>query len=374
MQIQKTLASSKLYIGIDVHKKSWYVHFKTDICDHRGFSMPPNFDDLYKYVQVNFPKHEVEIVYEAGCCGFSLARQAMNAAWQVVVCNPADIPRSDKSNYQKTDKIDARNLCKLLQQGLLKEVHVPTEQKEQLCLLLRQRNNITKMLRTLKCQIKANLLYQGIEIPTHLDTPTWSVAFKTWLQQLTFEHSTGLFNMQSKLRVLNTLHQEYLDIATHLRAYCKQHYKEQYVLLKSVPGIGGYLASAILAELGDITRFKNEKQFSSYIGLVPGIYESAGKDSFKGITPRCRSLIRSYLVEAAWVALRLDPELQAYYRKHVGKNPKTVIIKIAHKVAKRILAVVKTQQPYKKNYTMPIDDDLIKQLPPLEQHNMDEAM
>jgi transposase len=37
----------------------------------------------------------------------------------------------------------------------------------------------------------------------------------------------------------------------------------------SIPGIGGYLASVILAECGDLRRFNNEGQFSSYIGLVP---------------------------------------------------------------------------------------------------------
>jgi transposase len=41
--------------------------------------------------------------------------------------------------------------------------------------------------------------------------------------------------------------------------------------LKSIPGIGGYLASVILAECGDLRRFNNEGQFSSYIGLVPEV-------------------------------------------------------------------------------------------------------
>ena len=75
-----------------------------------------------------------------------------------------------------------------------------------------------------------------------------------------------------------------------------------------------------------------------------------------GITPRCRAIIRTYLVEAAWVALRKDPELQLNYRKHVGKNPKSVIIKIAHKLVRRILSVIKNEKKYQNNYnqnTMP---------------------
>jgi transposase len=64
--------------------------------------------------------------------------------------------------------------------------------------------------------------------------------------------------------------------------------KKDYNLLKSIPGIGGYLASVILAECGDLRRFNNEGQFSSYIGLVPGMYNS-GESEKLGITPRSRS-------------------------------------------------------------------------------------
>ncbi len=39
-------ATPKLYIGLDMHKKSWSAHFKTDICDHKGMSIPSNFDIL----------------------------------------------------------------------------------------------------------------------------------------------------------------------------------------------------------------------------------------------------------------------------------------------------------------------------------------
>jgi hypothetical protein len=169
--------------------------------------------------------------------------------------------------------------------------------------------------------------------------------------------------MQYKLGELELYYSHYLQIANDLRKYCRTHHKEDYYLLKSIPGIGGYLAAAILAELGDIRRFSNEREFSSYIGMVPGMYESAGKNSNNRITPRCRSLIRSYLVEAAWVTLRHDPEMQHYYRKHVGKNSKTVIIKIAHKLVKRILSVIKNKKPYVVNHTLHLDETLLKELP-----------
>jgi transposase len=61
------------------------------------------------------------------------------------------------------------------------------------------------------------------------------------------------------------------------------------------------------------------------------MYNSGESEKCLGITPRSRSQLRSYLVEAAWIAIRKDTEMQNYYRKHQGKNIKSVIIKIAHK-------------------------------------------
>ena len=42
-------AIPKLYIGMDIHKKSWSLHFRTDLFDHSGFSMPPEPGVLYKF-------------------------------------------------------------------------------------------------------------------------------------------------------------------------------------------------------------------------------------------------------------------------------------------------------------------------------------
>ena len=156
--------------------------------------------------------------------------------------------------------------------------------------------------------------------------------------------------MASKLRMLEVIHQEYLQLANELRSYCRKHHKKHYYLLKSIPGIGGYLASAILAEVGDLRRFKSETQFASYIGMIPSIRNSGGTERMQGVTPRCRGLLRSYIIESAWVAFRLDPEMQAYYRKHVGKNPKSIIVKIARKLLNRMLSVIKNETPYKINY------------------------
>lgn len=350
--LSQSTATPKLFIGMDIHKKSWQLHFRTDISDHRGFTMPPDPDKLNAYVLKNFSGHSIHLAYEIGCCGFWTARHFLNLGWKVTVVNPADIKRSDKHRYQKTDKIDSRHLCRELDKGELKPIYIPTEQQDQLRSLLRQRNNVVKMLRKQKSYIKASLLYQGIDIPSQYDNPNWSKAFMQWLNDLKWTYITGEQSMQSKLRIIELLHHEYLEIGNQLRSYCRKHFKKDYYLLKSIPGIGGYLASAVLAELGDIRRFNNEREFSNYIGLVPGIYQSDETSKAMNLSPRCRALLRSYIIEASWVALRLNPELQSYYRKHQGRNSKNIIVKIAHKLVRAMLSVVKNEKPYQVNYSM----------------------
>ena len=61
---------------------------------------------------------------------------------------------------------------------------------------------------------------------------------------------------------------------------------------------------------------------------------------------RAHRLLWSYFIEASWQAIRADPVMQQYYRKHQGKNTKKIIVKIARKLLTRTLAVIKTGVPY----------------------------
>ena len=150
--------------------------------------------------------------------------------------------------------------------------------------------------------------------------------------------------------MVHAVKSEYLQLANEIRSHCRKHYKTDYYLLKSIPGVGGYLASAVLAEVGDLRRFSNQKQFASYIGLIPSVRNSGGTENIFGVTPCCRALLRSYIIESAWVVLRLDPSMQRYYRTHPGKNQKSILIKIAHKLLNRMLSVIKNNIPYQLNF------------------------
>lgn len=345
MASQQT-ALPKLYIGIDIHKRSWKVHCTTDLFCGKSFSMPPEPEQLLNYVLKHFPGFEVSTAYEAGCCGYYAHRCFVSYGWESLVVNPADIHRKGKERHTKTDRIDAQLISRELRDGRLESIAIPEREREQLRSLFRRRNDLVKDFRRVKSYIKMQLLYFGIKVPDEFDNDHWSHKFRTWLDDMVFTYPTAKATLESRMRFFRFVDEELRDVSTQLRRYCKVHYKKDYMLLRSIPGIGGIVACGILCELGDLRRFNSVKHLAGYVGLAPGVYQSGDNYRVMGMTPRAHRLIRSYFVEAAWQAIRADPVMQAYYRKHLGKDTKKIIIKVARKLLNRTLAVIKTETPY----------------------------
>jgi transposase len=339
-------ATSKLYIGIDIHKRSWKVHCATDLFSGKSFSMKPNPEELYKYVNKHFPDYEVTTAYEAGCCGYKAHRSFESYGWTSLVVNPADIHRKGKERFTKTDKIDAQLISRELKDGRLKSIPIPDKEREELRSLFRRRNDLVKDYRRIKSLIKMQLLYYGIHIPEEHDNDHWSHKFREWIDELKFEYSTGKESLESKMRSFRFIDKELREVSNQLRAYCRKHYKKDYYLLRSIPGIGGIVACGILSELGDLRRFNSLKHLAGYVGIAPGVHQSGSNYKTMGMNPRAHRLIRSYFVEASWQAIRTDPVMQTYYRKHLGKDTKKIVIKVARKLLSRTLAVIKTEIPY----------------------------
>lgn len=339
-------AQPKLFIGIDIHKRSWKVHCATDLFAGKSFSMPPRPEVLREYVNKHFSGHQVTTAYEAGCCGYYAHRSFEEYGWTSLVVNPADIHRKGKERFTKTDKIDAQLISRELKDGRLDSIHIPDIEREQLRSLFRRRNDLVKDFRRIKSHIKMQLLYFGVAVPEEFDNDHWSHKFRGWIDGLSFDFPSARGTLDSRMRSFRFIDKELRDVSSEIRAYCRKHYKKDYYLLKSVPGIGGIVASGIICELGDLRRFNSIKHLAGYVGLAPGIHQSGDNQKNTGITMRAHRLIRSYFIEASWQAIRTDPVMQAYYRKHLGKDVKSIIIKVARKLLSRTLAVIKTETPY----------------------------
>ena len=110
--------------------------------------------------------------------------------------------------------------------------------------------------------------------------------------------------------------------------------EDELKLLITVPGVDERAAAVILAEIGDVERFKSGKSLASWAGLVPSVHESAGKNLTGGITKRGSKWLRRIMVQVAHAAKRVkNSQLREFYlRVKARKGEKTAVVALARKI------------------------------------------
>ena len=211
-----------IYVGIDVHLKSWTVSILSGHLHHKTFVQPPSPEALSSYLHSHFPNGNYLSAYEAGFSGFWAHYKLVAMGIQNIVVNPADVSTS--------------------------AIHVPCRETLEVRTLLRSRDALVRDLARMKQRIKAFLYYYGIDYPEefrHSGTH-WSRAFMNWLRNGihmdTEEGSAGLSllldSVESQRRLL-------LEATRKLRVLSRSdRYATDYGLLRSVPGIGMITALA----------------------------------------------------------------------------------------------------------------------------------
>jgi transposase len=125
--------------------------------------------------------------------------------------------------------------------------------------------------------------------------------------------------------------------------------KELEQLLRSIPGIGRITAPTVIAEIGDIHRFKGPKALIAYAGLDPKVRQS-GRTLQRNtrLTKRGSPYLRRSLYIAASIAQRNNPNMQATFdrKRAEGKRYKEATSVVARRLLGCIYAVWTTNTPY----------------------------
>ncbi|KOH44905.1 IS110 family RNA-guided transposase [Sunxiuqinia dokdonensis] len=339
-----------IYVGIDVHLKNWVVTVMLDHLTYKTFSQNPCAVDLANYLKRNFPGGTYYSAYEAGFCGFSAHRELEAHGITNIVLNPADIPTTDKERKQKEDRRDSRKIAKSLCNGETIGIYVPSESAIAVRDFVRYRRTLVKEITRNKCRVKSLLYFHGINIPLEMDSASkyWSAKFTQWLRELSFHSPYSGELLVHSIDITEQLRSKLLKVTQQLRGILKTSpYSAKLKLLTSVPGIGKITAITLLSEIEDINRFKNLDKLCSYVGLIPTMSSSGERDSTGSITSRSNNILRSMLIESAWVAIKHDPSLALAFNnlsKRMKKNE--AIVRIAKKLLSRIQYVLKNDKEY----------------------------
>jgi transposase len=340
-----------IFIGIDVHLKTWSVNIMTESGCIEKYSQAGDAKVLQAHLRSKYPQGIYHSVYESGFCGFSTHYALLSLGIDNIIVNAADVPESQKEKTNKSDPVDAKRLARELKNQSLTGIHIPKKESLFFRELVRLRSTIVKEVSRWKVRIKHLLYRNGVKFPEYFAgvKTHWTARFLRWLEEdvvlLSGSDKEPLFQYLTAYKQLRI---QQLDITRKLRDLCKKEpYASDLSFLCSIPGIGFLSAICFLSEIEDINRFQNEKHFASFLGLVPTCHDSGEKESRGVITFRANKHLRKCLIESAWTAIRCDLALSACYRQYCRRmDENKAIVRIARKLSNRILTVLKRKEKY----------------------------
>ena len=284
-----TMKVITLYLGLDVHKDSITIAIaepgpKGEI---RLFGTITNdmhaLEKALIRIRKAHPNAHLEVAYEAGPCGFGIARRLEQLKVPCLVAAPSLIPKQPGSPF-KTDKRDSRNLARLLRSGELTAVYVPEPTDEAIRDLCRARTDAVDDLRRCRLRLKSFLLrhdyrYQG--------KANWSQPHMRYLRELVLPHPAMKAILEEYLQGIDAAHQRVQRIeASMLTLLESWRLKPAVQALMAFRGFQLVAAMITVSELGDIHRFAHPRQLMTYLGLV-SVEHSSGPKQHLGSISRC---------------------------------------------------------------------------------------
>ena len=339
-----------IYIGIDVHLKSWSVTILTESNYHKTFNQPPEPVKLRNYLKLHFPGAFYHSAYEAGFSGLWAHYELVSLGIHNIVINPADVPTTGKEKMHKSDSVDSRKIARSLRANELKCIHIPNQLTLEDRSLVRMRISVVRDLSRLKQRIKMMLHFYGVKIPVVFANDTRiSKCFVRWLREE--GAMTKGINKDAFLFLIDEFESKKQSLLTITRMVTRLSKEERFgknmKLIRSIPGIGLITGITFLVEIEDIARFHSNDKFAGFIGLVPSCHSSGEKDNKGEMTPRRQENMRTALIESAWIAARIDPVLTLAFNKYCRRmEVNNAITRIARKLANRIYFVLTKQTEY----------------------------
>lgn len=344
-----TVKNKEIFIGLEDSKKTWKVCARSNKVTVNEASMPAEYEILKNYFNNKFPGCTIHVIYEAGFRGFELHDQLKADGYDCIVTPPHTVTQ-EKTQRLKNDRIDCRRLAKNLESGDYHTCHVPDRK-------LREDRQISRLYDQLQhditreCnRIRRTLEFHGLD--NQFQAGSWyrSNYKKAYERIIEMDISPSLkFDFNIMFNELFHLWELQNQVLKELNILAKSEaYKADVDLLRSAPGIGILTAIRLILEWGSLERFERKAAFSSFLGLIPSEY-SSGETEHKGhITKQGNRLVRSWLIECSWRALKYDPVLLEKFNAVVRSSGsrKKAIVAVARKLANRLRFVLIHKTPY----------------------------
>jgi transposase len=312
------------YIGLDVHRATIAVAIADADAAPSSHGTIANEPSAVRKLMTRLggPEVRLHVAYEAGPSGYVLQRQLTALGIECVVVAPSLIPVRPGDKV-KTDRRDALKLARLLRSGDLTPIWVPDEEHEALRNLVRARADAKVDELRAKHRLSKLLLRQGCR--PAVGVRNWSKRYFEWLRQLKFEHIADRVVFADYLAEVIAAGERLKRLEAALRECAATTRRAPLIAaLQAFRGIGFLSAVTIVAEAGELRRFRTAPQFMAYTGAVPTEASSGSKQHRGRITRTGNRALRHMLGEAAHHA-RHAPCVSDELRRRQKHVPQRVV-------------------------------------------------
>jgi len=343
--------------GIDISKEELVATILGDnFKETRKFGV--HTDELYKLKQWLKENHTTQTIMEStGIYWIPIYASLEASDFKIVLANPRQVKGLPK---RKTNIRDSEWLAHLLRSSLVKPSYVADADLRALRSLTRLRailvqdqagykNKVHKVLQLSNIRLDSEItdifgksgriIIEAIATGESLDKALERCPKCVQKNAQSIKDSimgklsqADLFALKLCMGMVDEFDVKVAEVDSQIVAYVDA---EVIGLLCSVPGVGFVSAAVVAAELGDVSRFADEKAVCSFCGITPSIRQS-GKRRWNGpITKFGSKWLRRNLVQCALAAIKVrgDSKFKAFYlRVRARRGHGVAIVALARKM------------------------------------------
>jgi transposase len=274
------------------------------------------------------------------------ARRFQEHGHEVKLIAPQFVRPYVKSN--KNDTVDAEAICEAVTRPTMRFVPIKTVEQQDWQAVHRVRERLVTARTALVNEVRGLLAEYGIVLPKGI------TRFRAQVVECCERHTGQLSPLGQEL--FQRLYEEFVVLDERIGYYdkkitllCNSHPSCQR--LKAIPGFGALAATALVAAVGEASRFQSGRQMAAWVGVVPRQHSTGGKSRLLGISKRGDVYLRKLLIHGARAALRTSGNKTDRTSRWVqqlvtrrGHNRATVAL--ANKHVRVAWALLCTRQPY----------------------------
>ncbi len=366
-----------LVVGVDTHKRSHTAVLVTPFCQViETYELDNSTEKINAFLDDVLEKAAGKTVYfaleDVNCYGYHLSRAILSRGLKVfnVPAIYTERDRRHTSHIDKSDALDARGVARVL---LTKSDSIPpefmisekTELSFQLKKMINDRKQLIRQNTMFKNQLhailhevfgdnyKRQVSYKDIFCP---------MAIMEWISILEQKKDYSSRRALVKFKNLEFVYQE-IDL---LDKQLEEKSNDDVKLLESIPGCSNQIASAIISEIVDITRFKSSAALAKYCGLAPREH-SSGERIRHFVDRRGNRKLNNAIHRLAFAQLgsRCKAPGRWYFVKKVkeGKSKLSALRCLKRKMIDIIYQILTKKEKYKFNFSKCKDLDLDLKIP-----------